>query len=331
MPIEANRTGLQLKSPTARRAGETDEPGLLDRRRWTSFLTWAFVLAEMAGRDGLLPTAAHAADKNMDQGLHGGSGSAPIVNNLPTIAVSTASESPAPVPAQQAASGAPLPNPTAHAGDLTQAKIADGGDEFGHGGVGGGGSGGYSDSAQHDALSSFADGDGVHLALGGNHLMAFDQFGAPLDLGLNLDLDLGRTLQGVLDNVSDGLEGLPLVGGLLDSLGSALNPVTSLVGLGSSHDAHGHDAHGMGSSGQLHFAQSAPSASDPLADGGGHTTYGIALNLGAEGIGAGSASGQDAALGGSVLEQLSGIELHTVSDALHVDQAVLRTAGDILA
>jgi hypothetical protein len=92
----------------------------------------------------------------------------------------------------------------------------------------------------------------------------------------------------------------------------------------------------MGSSGQLHFAQSAPSASDPLADGGGHTTYGIALNLGAEGIGAGSASGQDAALGGSVLEQLSGdqlsgIELHTVSDALHVDQAVLRTAGDILA
>jgi hypothetical protein len=314
------------KSPMA---VEADEPGLLDRRRWASFLTWAFVLAEMAGRDGLPPTAAHAADENMDQGSHGGSTSASSVNNLPTVPVSTGSDGPAPVPAQQAASAAPLPNPTAHADDLTEAKIALGADELGHGGVGVGVGAGYSESAQHHALSSFADGDGVQLALG--EIMAFDKFGVPLDLGLNLDLDLGRTLQTVLDNVSNGLEGLPLVGGLLDSFGSALNPVTSLVGLGSSHDEYG-----MGASGQIHFAQSAPSASDLLNAGGGHTNYGIALNLGEAGIGLGSASGHDAATGASVLDPLSddrllGIDLHTVSDALHVDQAVLRTAADILA
>ena len=37
------------------RASVSDESGLADRRRWTSFLTWAFVLSEMAGRDGWLP------------------------------------------------------------------------------------------------------------------------------------------------------------------------------------------------------------------------------------------------------------------------------------
>ena len=37
------------------RASVSDESGLVDRRRWTSFLTWAFVLSEMAGRDGTGP------------------------------------------------------------------------------------------------------------------------------------------------------------------------------------------------------------------------------------------------------------------------------------
>ena len=54
------------------RASVSDESGLVDRRRWTSFLTWAFVLSEMAGRDGWLPNAAHAGEEDLGRSCHAG-------------------------------------------------------------------------------------------------------------------------------------------------------------------------------------------------------------------------------------------------------------------
>ena len=81
-------TGL---SPT-RPVRDTSDLG--DRRRWASFLTWAFVLAEMAGRDGILPASAHAGDEALGRTDHASSATAPIANNLPNISVSTATEAP---------------------------------------------------------------------------------------------------------------------------------------------------------------------------------------------------------------------------------------------
>ena len=104
------------------RASVSDESGLVDRRRWTSFLTWAFVLSEMAGRDGWLPTAAHAGEEDLGRSGHAGSDTAPIVNNLPTISVSTATEGPEPITYQHAAT-MPAYAPTGLSSELAEAKI----------------------------------------------------------------------------------------------------------------------------------------------------------------------------------------------------------------
>ncbi len=103
-------------------AGGGSEAVAFDKRRWTSFLTWAFFLAEMVGRDAFLPTAAHAADGEGDQAGHHPSDTAPLANNLPNIEVSTAAESPGPITYQHAA---PMPAYAADSpsGELAAAKV----------------------------------------------------------------------------------------------------------------------------------------------------------------------------------------------------------------
>ena len=105
------------------RASVSDESGMVDRRRWTSFLTWAFVLSEMAGRDGWLPTAAHAGEEDLGRSGHAGSDTAPIANSLPTISVSTATEGPEPITYQHAAT-MPAYAPTGLSSELADAKAA---------------------------------------------------------------------------------------------------------------------------------------------------------------------------------------------------------------
>ena len=195
------------------RASVSDESGLADRRRWTSFLTWAFVLSEMAGRDGWLPTAAHAAEEDVGRAGHAGSDTAPIVNNLPTISVSTATEGPESITYQYAAT-MPAYAPTGLSSELAEAKIAPAVESTASGHAAGGGGGGHAGDAATDA-----DATGAHVSLGDAPFLAFGQDGGRLDLGLRLDL--GDAVHGLLGGVADGLGNLPLVGDLIDNVGSA--------------------------------------------------------------------------------------------------------------
>ncbi len=309
------------------RAHTSDESGMVDRRRWTSFLTWAFVLAEMAGRDGLLPAAAHAGEEPLAASGLGSDTAAPIANNLPNISVSTATESPEPITYQHAPT-MPEYASTQLSTELGAAKIAPATDTLTPDvGVGGGGGHGF---ATADASADAA-------APGEPLLVAFNPAGEMLDLGLNFDLS--DTAHNLLGGLADGLGSLPLVGGLLEDVGhtlagtaggllSSLEPVVSLVGIDSgSAPASSLD---LGSPGMLSF-DGAPAAHHELATpGGGYTTYGIALNIG--GSDPGHAAIDDA-LTTSGLDSLAfdHFDHGASSDALHLDQAVLKTASDILA
>ena len=317
-----------VASGSANRDG-ADEANLVDRRRWTSFLTWAFVLAEMAGRDGILPTSAHAGDEALGRADHPSGAAAPIANNLPNIGVSTATETPESITYQHAPT-MPAYAPTPLSSELGEAKIAPNEEGFAHGGgaAGGGAFGGHPMS-----IGDASDGDFV----------AFNTSGEPLDLGLSLDMN--DSAQGLLSGISNVLSSLPLVGGLLGNLGNTLtdaagqllpvlSPATSLIGLDNGHD----DAQGagVGSPGHINFSFGAPSDSPTLvSDSGGYTNYGIALSLGGSDAGTSAseasfdsdlASGLDA----WAFNHLPGVD-HSTSDALHIDQAVMRTASDILA
>ena len=328
-----------LNSPTgigsAKRYCSVREEGavLVDRRRWTSFLTWAFVLAEMAGRDGILPTSAHAGDEALGPADHASGATAPIANNLPNINVSTATEAPEPITYQHAPT-LPAYAPTPLSSELGDAKIEPVADGVAHGGsaAGGGTFGGHPVPADDVSLTSAAS-DGAFVA--------FNTSGEPLDLGLSLDMNAAA--QGLLSGISEVLSTLPLVGGLLGNLGDSLtdaagnllpvlSPATSLIGLDG-----GHEGTGVGSPGHINFSSGAPSDFPTLvSDSGGYTDYGIALSLGG-GSDAGTspseapvdsdfASGLDA----WAFNHLPGVD-HSTSDALHLDQAVMRTASDILA
>jgi hypothetical protein len=334
------RERVMVAGVNARRASDTTAPSptrperdpsdLGDRRRWASFLTWAFFLAEMAGRDGILPTSAHAGDEGLGRADHPSGETAPIANNLPNISVSTATDAPEPITYQHAPT-MPAYAPTPLSSELGEAKIAPIADGVAHGGAAGGGGSGHPMSAD-DASPTPEASDGAFVA--------FNTSGELLDLGLSHDMN--DTAQGLLSGLSDVLSSLPLVGGLLgnlddtlvhatDHLLPALSPATSLIGLDG-----GHEGAGVGSPGQINFSFGAPSDSPTLvSDSNGYTNYGIALSLGGSDAGTSTSetpvdtdltSGLDA----WAFNQIPGAD-HDSSDALHIDQAVMRTASDILA
>ena len=333
MPATLNLPTGAGANGSPQRASEREDADLVDRRRWTSFLTWAFVLAETAGRDGFLPTAAHASYDDAGLSSNGSGHTAPIVNNLPNISVSTATEGPDAVNYQHA-SLADLPAATGLSSELAEAKIAPGADTLGQGG---GGAGALVGSAATDSA-------GQHVALGTPGLVASSHSGVPVDLGLHLDL-----AHGLLGGGADSLGNL-LVGELIEAVGSnlastagsllsGLEPVVSLIGInGDNQGAHSSD---VASPGQLSFDDSSSPASSQhelATPSGGYTHYGIALNLGASDIAHGSTEATVHAdlLGVNVLDSLPtahlpGGDLNGPSDALHLDQALLRTASDILA
>lgn len=324
------RRVLESAAPSPTRP-ERDTSDLSDRRRWASFLTWAFFLAEMAGRDGILPTSAHAGDEALGRADHPSGTTAPIANHLPNISVSTAAEAPESITYQHAPT-LPAYAPTPLSSELAEAKIAPIDDGFAHGGgAAGGGASGHPMAADGASLASVA-GDGAFVA--------FNTSGELLDLGLGHDMN--DTAQGLLGGISDVLSSLPVVGGLLGNLGDtladatdhllpALTPATSLIGLDG-----GHEGAGVGSPGHINFSFGAPSDSPTLvSDSGGYTNYGIALSLGGSDAGTSASeapvdSDLTSGLGAWAFNHLPGAD-HSTSDALHIDQAVMRTASDILA
>jgi len=315
--------------------------GATDKRRWLSFLTWAFVLAEMASRDAFLPNSAHAMDDDTGR-THPGSGDgAPIANNLPDVSISTTGERPDSDPAHKAALMAEYA-PATVASELAAVKaipVEDLGAQqiASHGGGGGGGGSSHADG---DASTAHGDdafaGESVSASIGHD--------GLPLDLGLNLtvgdiQIDAGHVLDGLLDSVGDTLGNLPLVGGLLHSVEnissdiapSLLGPVVSLVGLG----AHSGDQHSgssdTGLPGQLHFAETGNShaATDLSTPTGSYTSYGIAMSTD-NAISTTTVEGDASVLDAHLPDHLVGTD-HGAAEALAFDQAALRTAPDVLA
>lgn len=316
-----------------------------DRRRWLSFLTWAFVLAEMAGRDAFLPGSAQASEAETGPGDHHPPAAAPIANSLPNVDVSSDAESPAPITYQHAG---PMPAYTsdATASELSAAKTipaADLGPEMHLASQGAGGAAppfGTSEangSVSHGETSSMLD-QPIVAAIGHD--------GSVIDLGLHFDL--GDTAQSLIAGVADTLGNLPLLGDTLEGLGSALaktagsllsaiEPVVSLVGSGNDDASQfGSD---LGLPGQLIFAPAGNgSGPDELAyPQGGYTTYGIALSIGADHDGSApdatspqSNAATEAAIDIHFADDLSGAGLHVGADALHLDQTILRTAADVL-
>ena len=332
---------LPMQSPSGfeflrRRPDALPDRSFVEKRRWASFLTWAFVLGEMAGRDGFLPTSAHAAEADATHDGHSGSGSTPIANALPNIDVTTQSESPEPITYQHAA---PMP---AYSADTTASALTDAKEiptaELGaqlHLGAGGGGGGGSGGASSAEAGTSDAVGhDQVGLTLGDGM--------QSLDIGLHLNA--GDALHDLLGLVPNTLGGLPIVGDTIEVIGgtltstvdgvlSTLQPLVSLVGVGD--DNHGSFGHNLGLPGQLLFSTASDTSlpSEFVSPHGGYTTYGMSLSLGTDNSDASSAdtSANPDAHGIMIDLQLSHAGDDAHSDALHLDQTVLKTAADILA
>lgn len=330
------------------RSSEPEGAPSIDKRRWLSFLTWAFVLAEMAGRDALLPNSAHAAEADTGHNEHHPTDTAPIANNLPNIDVSTAAENPEPVTYQHAA---PMPAYTSDAmpSELSAAKTifaADPGPEMHMGGHGGGGGAFLSDASESAGAPVQGDASSI---LDGPIVAAIGHDGSLIDLGLHSDL--GNTVQSLLGSVTGTLGNLPLLGDTLEDLGgtlakttgslfSALEPAVSLVGIGS--DDHGQFGSDLGLPGQLLFssAGNGGGAGELGYPQGNYTSYGIALSIGASHDGStldapSTHADADASTATPMdihfTDDLPGAGLHVGSDALQLDQTILRTAADVLA
>ena len=259
------------------RAHTSDESGMVDRRRWTSFLTWAFVLSEMAGRDGLLPTAAHAGEDDLGRVSHAGlrygahrqqsSQHQRLDGDRGAGAHHLSARADACRPTRRRSYRASLARPRSPPVTTMQGMVRPWRRR-------------WRCRLQADASRERRPTDaGVHLSLGDAPFLAFAQDG-------RRSISASTSIpSGLLGGVADGLGGLPLVGGLLEDVGSTLASTTgnllSLVGLGGDSGAHSY-GNDVGTPGQLAFGDSAAAARphELATPSGGYTTYGIALNLG---------------------------------------------------
>jgi hypothetical protein len=293
-------------------------------------LTWAFFLAEIAGRDAFLPTAAHAADEDVRATSHAIGDSAPVVNALPNAIDVSSADVPQPGDEQLATVMARL-TPSHWSNSLAEPNDGNAGDADTEGqGHGGGGIGQASDAeAAIDADASFG---GKTLRLGMEQPLDGDSLGH-LDFDGLHSLELGVGDLGLLPDVGDLLGGLgdavsSTTNTLFSTLNSALAPVVSIIGLGGDAEPSG----SVASPGMLDFGQGAPSAPDDLIAHGNYTDYGIALNLGPVDalLNPAHADASDATPVSALLDHV----LHdsdSGSDALHLDQALIRIAGDALS
>jgi hypothetical protein len=329
--------------PTAARGDIGEASQLSDRRRnLASFLTWAFFLAEAAGRDVFLPSAAHAAEDDPRSTSHGSGDGSSIVSALPNADLLPTPDVPGSMEKPQAA---PMPHITAtdFASTLAEAKygLADDSSTQGTHGGGGGGSGFM---VAENASSNAIPADPHHLAfdidqpdLGTSNLLHLN--GQALQLGaagVNVDLGLVSNISDILD--SAGHELGTTADALLDAARPALSPAASIIGLVGDGISSAHAAPAVGSSGQLHFARGSSPPPDDLMSDSAHTDFGITLHLGpAEPSTHSADASAQANAGDFALLDATPFDSHTgnglsdhLSDALDVDQALLRLAGDTL-
>jgi hypothetical protein len=166
-------------------------------------------------------------------------------------------------------------------------------------------------------------------------MLALGHDGSLIDVGLNLDLS--HTVHGVLDLVTDTVGSLPLVGQPLEHLLTNVlsTPLLgSIVGVTDGDGAH----HGglLALPGQLLFGDGhdASGPSELMSAQGGYNSYGIEMSTNSHGASAADASTHSETADAAPFDIHFGDDLpgaHISSDALHLDQATLKAATDILA
>lgn len=265
------RGKIAARAKAARRSHVAEARGLERRRGLISFLTWAFFLADLFGRDGVMPASAHASAHDETTPAHGTSDVAPIANDLadrPMTGLGDQSEPTTVSPGYTLHLQAP-------GGDAAPLDIRD--------------LGGEGASAARTATHHPIDGGSAvatvisSAATDATHPAGTETAEPPSLLHATIAPD------GLLDGVAHTLGELPLVGSLLgDTVHMVTSSVESLVGgLGGLLSPRGTDAAGdaaIASGGSIAFEPASSTASPyELETPHGFTDYGIALELGLPG------------------------------------------------
>lgn len=309
------------------------EPKGFERRRGlVSFLTWAFVLSEMFGRDGVGPSSACASNGDEADATQAREDSAPQTTDVlaratsppdeagPQMAQDTSSSTSATMPVLPAASYAPLETLFDNA-DSVGAVLADPASSgTAHGG-------GESKTPAEDGSST------------DNHPSAFPEQGAaggsenwetPSLLQLSVSSD-GLIYDGLFQSVGQIIDAVPIVGqvvgstveALTSTVDNVLGSVGGLLVLGAADGA-------LASGGwiEIDTGMLRP-AFDAIQTAQGFTDYGIALELDASGGGTSLLSVAAAPLADFI--NLGSAFLPTPGEPGLSDEAGQRASGDLLA
>lgn len=326
MPARATIVRKGRAKSTARPA---DARGFERRRGLMSFLTWAFFLNEVLGRDAIGPAAARASDAEAPPSPYVSDGRGPenapadrappaVGDEVEPVAAGPASDAPRALTLSGPAFGPPRHG--ADGADGAATRLAGPADASGAGAPGSPGASlgavaaHRSDVAPSDSASGDAD---------------------PV-------LALAIAPEGLLHGIADTLEQVPVVGGLL---GSSVDTVASTVGsllgsvagiLGSDRPGEGVGEDAVAADGSLVFDEgSGQPPPDAIYSAQGFTDYGLALDVGLPG---GSvASGASAAAAPepfAVMSEVGAADAASTSVpsllAGLADEAGQRSAADVL-
>ena len=328
------RGRIAARVRTARPHAVVEAKGLERRRGLLSFLTWAFVLTELFGRDSLGPSSARASDADETTRADDRA----EVAGQPTDIADRPSASSAPGDSSEHAPtlvspGATLVLPASASGDASRDLSSDGPERIDNGPIdavhataSGGGS---------VAVPGSSDADGATAGSDPSAAPELVAAGAPsLDAAPFLQLSVSPN--GLVHGVSEIVEAVPLVGDVLsaaaDTVVSAVGTILDGVGglLGRS-DPDGPLASGgsieiQGDTASLPFA--------PLHTADGFTDYGIALELDLSGGLASPLPSVEGASLADVIKQSSDLFPTPASIAGEPglsDDAGHRSASDVLA
>jgi hypothetical protein len=264
--------GMAARLKVTPKSQVAEAKGLERRRGLISFLTWAFFLADMLGRDGISPSVAQASDADEPAPPHGGPDTTPPLNELsdrPLTSIGDAGEPITLVSPGYTLSLSPLSS-----------------------GAGASDVGGGSPAAQTASRAATVETGGAEM--GGTATVglppdiseATPQDGAqPADAASFLAVTV--TPDGLLHGVADTLGAVPVVG---DLLGSTVHAVASTVGslvdglgglLAPSGGSTASPAEAvLASDGAIEFdAGSSQAPLNEIETPHGFTDYGIALEL----------------------------------------------------
>ncbi|HRN87280.1 hypothetical protein [Hyphomicrobium sp.] len=294
---------IATRAKAARARGGAEAKGLERRRGLISFLTWAFVLSEMFGRDGLGPSSARASEDDEPSGRDGSSETAQqpadVADRSPTSLGETGD--PSATPSSLAPSIVPVTTGLNASGDRLSQDMANAGRDAlvatPNAGPGGG--------AVALPASSGVDNSPPSSDPAAPEMVAT---ASPQPDASSL-VQLSISPEGIFSSVAEIVDAVPLVGGVLSAtVETVLGGVSELLHRGP----EGALASGgliviEAGAGSQHFAS--------LHSSDGYTDYGIALEL-------------DLSGGIAPSLQLAAVSDPLLADVVNLGSAFLPTPGE---